>query len=302
MSLSRILAILCLLFLPVLSEPARGDVPRTGSRIMAESLRRQGLYLYVYEELTVILTDRAGNREVRKARRFSRIEEDGSKKSLLVFDTPPEIRGVALLAESSPSGPWKWSLYLPAFGKKLISYDGRAGGGRFLGTDFSVMDLIPEVLSDFRYARGSDQKINLVPCYVVEALPRDREVERATGCSLHRNFLRKDNFFLIRTDYFDRHGRFFKRRTFHDLKRVDGDMWHADMILMENTRERHMTIIKVDRRVLSRDYVPPEIFTPSWLLENRHIPSSERLPLREGSPFGQGPAGPAADGPERENR
>ncbi|MFH1487459.1 MAG: outer membrane lipoprotein-sorting protein, partial [Pseudomonadota bacterium] len=105
-----------------------------------------------------------------------------------------------------------------------------------------------------------------------------------TGCSLRRHFVRQDNFFVIRTDFFDRRGRFFKRLTQHDLKRVDGDMWRADMILMEDQKERHKTLIKIDRRVFSHDYVPSEMFTPEWLLENRHIPAQERRLLRGATP------------------
>jgi hypothetical protein len=57
------------------------------------------------------------------------------------------------------------------------------------------------------------------------------------------------------------------------------------MALMENHRERHETLIKTDRRVISRDYVPPEIFTPAWLLENRHIQSTEKRFFQEEPPL-----------------
>jgi hypothetical protein len=297
MTLFRFIWILCLLSPLLFSGAVQADDPWTGPRIMMEVSRRHEPFPYRYEELTMILMDRAGNRDVRKARHFSRVEEDGSARFLLVFDTPPEVRGVALAGTGHASGPWEWQIYLPALGKRLLSYDGRAGSGRFLGTDFTVTDLRAEALSDFRYVRAADQKIDLAACYVIEAVPRDREVERATGYSLRRHFVRQDNFFIVRTDYYGRLNRFFKRRTFRDLKRVDGDTWHADMILMENIRERHMTLIKTDRRVFSRDYVPPEMFTSSWLLENRHIEDSERI-LFQGdsgilSPSGQDPERPA---------
>jgi hypothetical protein len=57
---------------------------------------------------------------------------------------------------------------------------------------------------------------------------------------------------------------------------VDGDMWRANMILMENHKDQHNTLIKIDRRVFSSDYVPPEIFTRNWLLQNRHIQGTEK--------------------------
>jgi hypothetical protein len=277
--------IMVLLLLSTLISPPRvqGNDTWTGPRVMDEVFKRHERPPCVYEEQTIVLKDAEGNRDLRKARRFSRVEEDGSRRILLVFDTPPEVHGVGLLGIGPPSGRVEWRLYLPALGKRLISCRGDSGGAPFLGTDFAVPDLTAEVLSDFRYERAGDQKIDLVLCYVIEALPRDEEVKRFTGYGLRRHFIRKDNLSIVRTDYYDCRKRFFKRQTFHDLQRVDGDVWRADMILMENIRERHETLIKVDRRVFSCDYVPLEMFTPAWLLEDRHIRAPERHLFQENS-------------------
>ena len=45
-------------------------------------------------------------------------------------------------------------------------------------------------------------------------------------------------------------------------------MWRADMILMEDIKEHHQSLIKIDRRVFSRDYVSADIFTADWLFKN----------------------------------
>jgi outer membrane lipoprotein-sorting protein len=289
-------------FLFMLSFPAFGEtLPThekwTGRRIMEEVFTRHELFPYVFEAQTMIMMDGTGNRDVRKARRFSRVEKDGTVKYLLVFDHPAEVRGVALLAIRKCSGVVESGIYLPAFGKDLISSAGEARGTHFLGTDFAIEDLGSEVLSDFRYVRSEDRKINKIAHFVVDAFPKNREIERTTGYSLRRHFVRQDNFFIVRTDYFDRRERFFKRQTLHDLKRVSGGMWRANMILMEDHKERHKTLIKIDRRVFSHDYVPPEMFEHSWLMENRHIQSMECRIFKKGSRSSvKGEAGPA-DGP-----
>ncbi len=252
------------------------DEPWTGPRVMKECFERHQRVPRLYEEQTMVLRDREGNREIRKARRFSRLEENSAFKILLIFDAPAEVRGVSLLIRGSVPGGGESSLYLPAFEKRLLPFEQADGGYGFLGTDFSLEDLMPEVMPRFRYARETDHKIDLIPCYVVEAVPLDMAAERATAYGLRRLFLRKDNLFIIRIDYYDRSGRFFKRQTFHDLMRVDGDMWQANMAVMEDFREKHETLIKVDRRVISNDYVPAELFAPAWLLQNRHIWSPEK--------------------------
>jgi len=273
--LSGIILLPALLFFPLFSEPALANDKWTGYYIMDEVFKRHEMFPYVFEKQTIIMTDSAGNRDVRESRRFSRVEKDGTVKFLLVFDNPSEVRGVALLAIRH-AGRVESMIYLPAFGKKLKSNIGKSRGSNFLGTDFALEDMAAEVLSDFRYVRVADQKINKIAHFVVEAFPQDKEIERITGYGLRRHFIRQDNFFIIRTDYYDRRGRFLKSQTRHDLKRVDGDMWRANMILMENHKDRHNTLIKIDRRVFSHDYVPPEMFTSAWLLENRHIQVTER--------------------------
>ena len=274
--LPGILLILGLLSLPVFSKSLIADETWTGPTIMDEVFKRHELFPYVFEKQTMILIDSAGNRDVRKARRFSRIEPDATVKYLLIFDHPAEVRGVALLAIRHPSGRIESKIYLPAFGKELKSTSGKNRGNHFLGTDFAIEDLTAEVLSDFRYVRKTDYKIGKILYFVVEAFPKDSEIERATGYGLRRHFIRQDNFYIVRTDYYDSRGRFLKRRTHRDLKMVDGTMWRANMILMENHKEQHKTLIKITQRVFSHDYVPPEMFTSEWLLENRHVQSTEK--------------------------
>tara|TARA_B100000315_G_scaffold252448_1_gene289275 strand:+ start:5313 stop:6275 length:963 start_codon:yes stop_codon:yes gene_type:complete len=258
-------------YLLFFSNYAQADENLTGRHFMDEVFKRHEMFPYVFEEQTMILMDNAGNRDVRKIRRFSRVEKDKTVKYLLVLDNPLEVNGVALLAIHQNSGEGESGIYLPALGKELKFNVGNSRGSYFLGTDFAIEDLAAEVLSDFRYVRVADQKINKIDHYVIEAFPQNKKIEQTTGYSLRRHFIRPDNFFIVRTDYFDRRGRFLKRQTNHDLKKVDGDMWRANMILMENQKERHKTLIKINRRVFSHDYVPAEMFTSTWLLENRHI-------------------------------
>ena len=274
--LPGILLILGLLSLPVFSKSLIAGETWTGRAIMDEVFKRHKLFPYVFEKLTMILIDSAGNRDVRKARRFSRVEPDTTVKYLLILDHPDEIRGVALLAIRHPSGRIESKIYLSAFGKELKSTSGKNSGNHFLGTDFAIEDLMADVLSDFRYVRKKDYKIGKILYFVVESFPKDSEIERASGYGLRRHFIRQDNFYIVRTDYYDPLGRFLKRRTDHDLKMVDSTMWRANMILMENHKEQHKTLIKINQRGFSHDYVPPEMFTSEWLLENRHVQSTKK--------------------------
>lgn len=255
---------------------ALGDDDWTGRHVVEEAHKRHELFPHVFEEQTMILMDEAGNRDVRKLRRFLRLENDGTVKFLLVFDHPAEVKGVALLAVRSKRGHVESGIYMPSFGKIFDSAAAEDQSPNFLGTDFSVEDLTGEDPSDFRYTRKPDQKISNSSCYVVDAVPKNKRTKTRLAFHLRRHYINKKNLFIVRTDYFDRQNRQAKRQTRHDLKRVNRNMWRANMILMENHLERHRTLIKIDRRVFSHDYVPPEIFTKDWLLTKRHIGSYQR--------------------------
>jgi hypothetical protein len=86
--------------------------------------------------------------------------------------------------------------------------------------------------------------------------------------ALRSHSISKDNFYITKTEYFDRQGKVYKKQSHHDLREVDGEMWRADMILMEDIKEDHKSLIKIDRRIFSRDYVSADIFTADWLFKN----------------------------------
>ncbi|MFM8270462.1 MAG: hypothetical protein ACKN9V_09770, partial [Pseudomonadota bacterium] len=76
----------------------------TGPEVMQEVQRRHQLGASIYEELTLILTDRLGNRDTRNLRRYYHMDRDGNTRFLVLFDTPEEVRGVALLVRRDAAG------------------------------------------------------------------------------------------------------------------------------------------------------------------------------------------------------
>ncbi len=247
------------------------DPEWTGAKIMQESDDRHQQFPFIYEEQTMVLIDSAGHRNVRRLRRYTRLEDSGEVKFLLVFDDPSEIRGVALVAIREPGGSVRHGVYLPAFGPNIKVPEQTGIGEHFLGTDFAIEDLTPETLEDYRYVRQRDRIIEGADYFVVDAYPNKSTPGVRTGYGLRRHVIRKDNFMVVQTDVYDAALRFFKRVTHHDLRQVDGDSWRANMIVANDRRETHRTLLKVDRRVYSQDYVPAELFAVDFLTSNRHV-------------------------------
>ncbi|MGI9318578.1 MAG: outer membrane lipoprotein-sorting protein [bacterium] len=236
----------------------------SGRDLMQAVYDRHRQYPYVYEEQSIVLIDRQGNRETRKAKRYSRVDKNQQQRLLLLFDSPEEVNGVAVLAERDPNGDTRQAIYFPALGESLVENSGEAGDASFLGTDFSVENLTGEQLEDYRYQRRRDVMINHKLYSVVDVFGLEKSSDLIP---LRRHFISQDNLYVTRTDYYDDLGRVRKRQTQHDLTQVLGSMWRANMLLMENFHNEHQTIIKIDRRVFSKDYVPREVFTTEYLVQ-----------------------------------
>lgn len=260
------------------------DAVLDGPTIMAEQVRRHQQFPYVFEAQTMVLVDESGQRQVRRVHRYMRVESDQTVKFLMVFVDPDEIRGVALLAVRSPNGDVRNRIYLPAFGAEMKRPTGNGRTGAFLGTDFAVEDLTVELASEFTYLLTGERIIEDTNYYLVDAYPRKAAIGKTTSYGLRRHLIRKDNFMITQTDFYDRNLRYIKRLSYHDLHRVYGATWRANMLVMNHDRNSHTTLLKIDRRVYSKDYVPPELFEPAYLIANRHIKNAAVGALESAQP------------------
>ena len=270
------LAVLCT------TVPASALAALDGSGIMDRVRSHRPQACCIYQELTMILSDAAGERGVRAVRRirwFERHEPDGSSRLLLVFVSPADVRGAAVLVMRDAPGAARGEVYLPALGRPLDLAARTAGAMPLAGSDFRLADLLSEAPRDFTYAREADAEIERSMHYVIRATPVKGAAPRIGGGS-RSYYVRKSDYFLVRTDFHDLQGALARRQSFRDPRQVEPGVWQADMILMEDLSERHRTLLKVERRVYSREYVPAEIFSRQWLVEERH------LLIGGGAPFG----------------
>lgn len=256
---------------------------KDGLQIMNEVYRRHGQYPYIYEEQSIVVEDKLGNRDTRKLNRYSRTEEDGTSRFMVIFQYPREVQGVAMIANRNPDGAVFKAVYLPALGPKLYESSATGSSGTLMGSDFTLEDLTGEILDEQQYLRRPDQGIDGAAHFIVDVFPSGVAPGKET--IQRRHYVRKENFIIARTDHYDRNGNVFKRQSMHDFKQIDGEMWRPGMTLMVDQRTLHQTLLKVDRRVFSRDYVPAEMFSAAWLFANYpDLPRAEDDPVDSGGP------------------
>ncbi len=241
----------------------------TGREIM-EEISRQHEVESELEKLEMILIDKKGVESNRTLRQFSRQYASGLYKYLLVFDDPKAIKGVALLTWEKEGGDDDQWIFLPAMGNKLKRI---ASGGRmnyFMGTDFAFEDLVAEQLDNFRYERLADQVLDEKDVFVLEAYPDNPDL--VTGYEKRQIFVRKDNYIVVRVDYFQRRtGKLLKRLTTDKIKPTDSEKLRATERLMDNFDKKHKTkITSIDSSSAAED-VPERVFAHRFITSKSHM-------------------------------
>ena len=244
MRIARAVSFAWAVLLPLLGPACTVAFAQTGRELIEASLHRYALPPSVYEEQTMILSDGLGRHTVRTLRFHAKRDASGTRR-LLVIRTPEELRGMAVLVTLDANG-----------GRR----SGPPQSSPLFGSNMTNADYEDERPADFSYEKEESQDLDRVTHHVLKAVPANEAVARATGYGARRLYLRRDNLFVSRVDYLDRRGQLARRLTFRDVQADDTGAWRAGMILMEELREDRRTLIKVDRRVNSADYVPEAVF------------------------------------------
>ena len=242
----------------------------TGRQIMDQVSERHEKD-FEYEVQEMVLVDKKGNKEKRLLKRYQRKGEDGNFKYLMVFHDPSGVRGVALLTWQNKDKDDDQFMYLPSMGKKMKRI---AKGGKrnyFMGTDFTFEDLVTESRDKFTYKRLPDETQDGTEYFVLEAYPEEANIKKSTGYKFRRLWVKKDIFFIVRTDYFDRRGRFIKQQLSKNLEQVDGKLWRANGQIIDNKKMNHKTAVKVAERSLEEKNVPETNFRQRFVTSGQHV-------------------------------
>jgi len=123
-------------------------------------------------QMTMILMDKYGQSTERAIRNRTFEGDNEGDKSLVIFDSPGDVRGTAFLSHTKKADPDDQWLYLPALKRvKRIASSNRAGP--FMGSEFSYEDIASQEIEKYSYNYLRDETLNGLDCFVVEYDPVD---------------------------------------------------------------------------------------------------------------------------------
>ena len=180
--------------------------------------------------LKMILRNKNGQVSERlMSNRTLELTEDGDK-SLIVFNSPRDVKGTATLTYTHKDGPDDQWLYLPAIARvKRISSDNKSGP--FMGSEFAYEDLSSQEVEKYNYTYLKEAQINGFQADVVERDPLDPK----SGYTRQVVWYNQDKGYrLEKIEFYDRKNSLLKTLTYHDYKQYEGKHWRAGRMLMVN--------------------------------------------------------------------
>lgn len=188
-------------------------------------------------DLTMVLKNRKGQESVRQLV-IKKIEtaNDGDQ-SLIIFDTPKDLKGTVTLTHTHKVGSDDQWVYLPAVGRvKRIASDNKSGP--FVGSEYAYEDLISSEIEKYTYkylgtAEGLDK---------VERVPLDKN-SGYTKQIVYHNLAK--NARVEKIEYYDRKGVLLKTLTGTQWKLYLGKYWKAHLANMVNHQTGKSTSLNV---------------------------------------------------------
>ncbi len=188
--------------------------------------------------LKMLLKDRKGliTERVMKMKLLE-VPEDGDK-SLIVFDSPRDVRGVAVLSHAHKTGSDEQWLYLPAL-KRVKRVASKNRTGPFLGSEFSLEDLSFQEVEKFSYEYLREEVLEGKEFDVIKRIPLDPY----SGYTKQIVWVSKMDSLIHQIHHYDRKSFHFKTQIFRGYKKYLNKFWRPNEIHMINHQTNKTTTL-----------------------------------------------------------
>lgn len=181
--------------------------------------------------LHMVLRNKKGRESTRTIRQSSlEVPKAGfGDRSLVIFDSPKDVEGTALLSHTKTLKPDDQWLFLPAL-KRVKRISSKNKSGPFVGSEFAYEDLLSQEIEKYTYKWLRDELLDGQESFVVEATPKYTN----SGYSRIVMWLDQAEYRVHKIDYYDRKNSRLKTMTYLSYKQYLNQYWRADQLKMFN--------------------------------------------------------------------
>lgn len=225
--MKQIIVVIALLFIAGYSHGQTAG--EKGLAIAIEADKRDQGWTDQATTLKMILRNRQGDESTREIHgKALEVKGDGDK-SLIVFDTPRDVKGTAFLSYTHALEPDEQWLYLPALKRvKRISSSNKSGP--FMGSEFAYEDISSQEVEKYKYKYIKDDKYEGRDVFVNEQYPQYKH----SGYTKQIVWLDKEMYQPLKIEFYDRKGSLLKTLTQHEYKQYLNKYWRPSRMEMVN--------------------------------------------------------------------
>lgn len=210
---------------------AEEDLEQKGFDIAARSDRTDRGFSDSVVSLEMTLRNAAGKESTRslEIKTFEVQDEDVGDKSLVVFDSPRDIKGTALLSHAQILDPDDQWLYLPAL-KRVKRISSTNKSGPFVGSEFAFEDFTSTELNKYSYKWLRSEACGEFTCDVVERYPRYEN----SGYTRQISWIDQSVYQVRKLDFYDRKDALLKTLELNDYREYQDGIWRSHTFNMKN--------------------------------------------------------------------
>ena len=198
-------------------------------------------------DMQMILRNRHGQESTRKLRtRTLEMKEDGDK-SLVIFDTPRDVKGTAFLSFTHKSGSDDQWLYLPAL-KRVKRIASNNKSGPFMGSEFAFEDIASQEVEKYTYKFIRKEDVDGEQMLVVERYP----VDAKSGYTRQIVWYDREYFRPMKIEFYDRKDDLLKTLTYRGYTQYLDRYWRADEMEMVNHQTGKSTVLMWESYVFAQ--------------------------------------------------
>jgi len=205
---------------------------------------------------TTIMTlrNKQGDESVREnTMRTMEVEGDGDK-SLIIFNTPTDVKGTKFLSHTHALKNDDQWLYLPAL-KRIKRVSSSNKSGPFMGSEFAYEDISSQEVEKYTYKYLKDESIDGRDSFLIERIPAYKK----SGYKRQLVWVDKEYYQPLKIEFYDRKNSHLKTLMYYDYKQYLGKFWRTNRMEMQNHQTGKSTTLawkgyKFNNRFKSRDF------------------------------------------------
>ncbi|MFP3928424.1 MAG: outer membrane lipoprotein-sorting protein [Desulfobacteraceae bacterium] len=211
-----------------------------------------------YAHVRMLLIDKSGHKRMRTM--ISARKDYGElSKSLIRFTSPESIKGTGFLTWENEEGDDDQFLYLPAL-RRVRRIVSRQKDGQFVNTDYTYEDMQRRKPERDEHKILGTETVEGYDCRVLESVPKD---PKSTQYSKVVNWVIKDMYLPVKTEYYEKRGRLEKVFMAREIKEIQGIQSVLESEL-RSFRRKHRTLMKTED-IKYNTGIPDRVFTRRYL-------------------------------------